>query len=56
MGDSVTEFGFGMAYVGPVISLIASELWRKPPQDRRVSVGLVPNPKGGLSAVDTLRF
>ena len=49
--------GFLVAYVGPIIgSLYASELWRKPPQDRRVSVGIVPNPKGGLSAVATLRF
>ena len=28
----------------------------KPDKARRVSVGLVPNPKGGLSAVATLRF
>ena len=49
--------GFGMGYVAPVISsLIASELSRKPPEARRVSVDLVPNPKGGLSAVATLRF
>ena len=56
MGNSMTE-GLWMLSVGPVISsLIASELSRKPPQDRRVSVGLVPNPKGGLSAIATLRF
>ena len=43
--------------LGPIIgATIASELSRKPPQDRRVSVGLVPNPKGGLSAIATLRF
>ena len=55
MSDSGT--GFGMGYVGSVISsLIASELWRKSPQDHRVSVGLVPDPKGGLSAIATLRF
>ena len=56
MGNSMTE-GLWMLSVGPVISsLIASELSRKPPQARRVSVGLVPDPKGGLSAVATLRF
>lgn len=44
-------------FVGPVVgATLASELWRKPPQDPRVSVGLAPNPKGGLSAVATLRF
>ena len=51
------EIGFLVAYVTPIIgSLIASEKWRKPPEDRRVSVGLVPDPKGGLSAIATLRF
>ena len=55
-GNSMTE-GLWMLSVGPVISsLIASELSRKPPQAHRISVGLVPNPKGGLSAVATLRF
>ena len=51
--------------LSPVVgATIASELWRKPlsaklhlkPEVRRVSVGLVPNPKGGLSAIATLRF
>ncbi|MDE2740083.1 MAG: hypothetical protein OXI58_00700 [Gemmatimonadota bacterium] len=51
--------------LGPIVgATIASEKWRKPlsarlhlkPEARRVSVGLVPNPKGGLSAVATLRF
>ena len=38
---------------------LASELWRKPPQDSqnsRVSVNLGPALNGGLSAVATLRF
>ncbi len=49
--------GFWTASIVSVISsLTASELSRKPPQARRVSVGLVPNPKGGLSAIATLRF
>ena len=48
---------FLFMYVVPVIgSLIASELWRKPPQDRRVSFGLSPIPNSGLSAVTMLRF
>ena len=51
--------------LGPIVgAMIASELWRKPLSAKRhlkpkaplVSVGLVPNPKGGLSAVATLRF
>ena len=40
-------------------AIIGSELWRKPPQDSqndRVSVSLVPAPRGGLSAFATLRF
>ena len=42
---------------GPAVgSLIASETWRKPPQNRRISFSLTPNPKGGLSAFATLRF
>ena len=56
MGNSMTE-GLWMLSVGPVVSsLIASELSRKPPQDRRFSVGLVPDPKGNLSVVAALRF
>ena len=51
--------------LGPIVgATIASERWRRPlsaklhlkPEARRGSVGLVPNPKGGLSAVATLRF
>ena len=54
--DSNIWFVLGMAYVVPVIgSLIASELWRKPPESRRVSVGLMSEPYG-LSAIATLRF
>ena len=35
---------------------IMSELFRKPPENRRVSIGLFPGPKGRVSAVATLRF
>ena len=49
--------GFWPASIVSVISsLTVSELSRKPPQARRISVGLIPSPKGGLSAVATLRF
>ena len=57
MDNSLEVSGFWMASIVSVISsLTASELSRKPPQARRVSVDLVPAPKGGLSAVATLRF
>ena len=57
MGNSVKGLWFRPASIVSVISsLTVSELSRKPPQARRVSVGLVPNPKGGLSAIATLRF
>ena len=46
--------------VGPVVgATLASELWRKPPQDSQnshVSLSLGPTPNGGLSAVAQLRF
>ena len=35
---------------------IMSEFFRKPLENRRVSIGLLPGPKGRLSAVATLRF
>ena len=48
---------FLLMYVVPVVnSLIASELWREPPQDRRVSFGLAPTLNGGLSASAILHF
>ena len=44
-------------FVGPVaFATVMSELSRKPPEARRFSVDLVPNPKKGLSAVATLHF
>ena len=57
MGNSVSVSGFWMASIVSVISsLTVSELSRKPPQAHRISVGLVPAPNRGLSAVATLRF
>ena len=35
---------------------IASELYREPPESRRFSIGLVPNPWGRLSTAATLHF
>ena len=49
--------GFPLMYIGPLVgSLTASELWRKPPKDRRVSFGLSLTLDGGLSASTTLHF
>ena len=43
--------------IGPVIgATIMSELFRRPLEDRRVSIGLLPGPKGRLATVATLRF
>ena len=43
-------------FVGPVVGATwASEWWRKPAA-RRLSVSLMPDPRGCLSAVATLRF
>ena len=54
---SISKVLFPSLLVGPIIgATIMSELSRKPPQARRVSVGLVPAPNRGLSAVATLRF
>lgn len=54
-GDELWLWPF--IFVGPVaFATVMSELSRKPPEARRFSVGLVPNPKKGLSAVATLHF
>ena len=37
-------------------STIMSEFFRKPSEVHRVSIGLLPGPKGRVSAVATLRF
>ena len=58
--------GIGMAHatdqisfvfvLPPIMATFASEWSRKPSEARRLSVGLVPTPTGGLSAVATLRL
>ena len=40
----------------PICATLASEMFRKPPEARRFSIGLVPNSTGHLSAIATLRF
>lgn len=41
----------------PIVgATLASELWRKPSTAHRISVGLMPNPRGILSAIATLHF
>ncbi len=43
--------------ISPLVgAAIMSELFRKPLENRRVSIGLLPGPKGRVSAVATLRF
>ena len=58
--NEVSFFWFAPAILSgaaPVIlSLAASELWRNPSEDHRTSFSIAPTPKGGLSAVTTLRF
>ena len=44
-------------FVGPIVGATwASEWWCPPPAARRISVGLMPNPRGSLFAVAALRF
>ena len=43
--------------VFPIVgATLASELWRKPSTAHRISVGLMPNLRGSLSAVAALHF
>ena len=46
-----------LIYVAPVLgSLIVSEVWRNPPEDRGASFGFAPTLNGGFSAAITLRY
>ena len=52
-----TDMFWPSFFIGPIVGATwASERWCPPPAARHISVGLVPDPKGGLSAVATLRF
>ena len=43
--------------ISPLVgAVIMSEFSRELPEDRRVSIGLLPGPQGSVSAVATLRF
>ncbi len=50
------DLGPSLVLAPMVMATIVSEKSRKPPESRRVSVSLVPDSKGGLSAVAILRF
>ncbi len=50
------EFWPSMIICPLVGTTIMSELFRKLPENRRVSIGLLPGPKGRVSAIATLRF
>ena len=66
--EPLAQIGFMASFIAPpIVSVAVSEASsnelnveasaeQSKPQDRRVSFGLVPIPKGGLSAVATLRF
>ncbi len=57
VGDQTAEKLWPALVISPLVSAaIMSEFFRKPPESRRVSIGLLPGPKGQLSAVATLRF
>ena len=43
--------------ISPLVgAAVMSEVFRKPPENRRVSIGLLPGPKGRVFAVVTLRY
>ena len=51
------KYEFWPLIICPLVgATIMSEFFRKPPEDSRVSIGLLPGPKGRLSAVAILRF
>ena len=55
--NETTEKLWPAIFICPLIgSTIMSEVFRKPLEVRRVSIGLFPGPKGRVSAVATLRF
>ena len=45
-----------LAWLPLIAATVASEKSREPPESRRYSIGLRPEPGGGLSAVAALRF
>ena len=53
--DPIGAIGLVMI-VQPITATLASELFRKPPESDRFSVGLMPDARGNWSARATLRF
>ena len=52
-----TEELWPVLFISPLIgAAVMSEVFRKPLENRRVSIGLLPGPNGRVSAVATLRF
>jgi len=57
MDEKTAEDLWPALVICPLIgATVMSEVFREPPEVRRVSIGLLPGPKGRLSAVATLRF
>ena len=57
VGDQTAEKLWPALVICPLVgAAIMSEFFRKPPENRRVSIGLLPGPKGSVSAVAILRF
>ncbi|MDE2798936.1 MAG: hypothetical protein OXI94_09730 [Gemmatimonadota bacterium] len=57
MDEKIAEDLWPALVISPLIgAAILSELFRKPLEDRRVSIGLLPGPKGSVFAVATLRY
>ncbi len=55
--DETAENLWPALVICPLVgAAIMSEFFRKPLENRRVSIGLLPGPKGRISAVATLRF
>ena len=55
--DETAENLWPTLVICPLIgAAVMSEVFRKPLENRRVSIGLLPGPKGRVSAVATLRF
>ena len=54
-GGAIVAIG-GVMIVSSATATLASELFRKPPESDRFSVGLVPDARGNWSARATLRF
>ena len=53
----ISEDSWPALFISPLVgAAIMSEFSRKLPENRRVSIGLLPGPKGRVSAFATLRF